>query len=653
MRTPLWTPSPELMESSEMLAFLRFCEKRTGKTFAGYDALYRWSADETAAFWEAVWDFFDVIASRRFTAAVDDITKFPGAEWFPSARLNYAENILRFSKKQGPVLIFRGENETRRTLSYSELYDQVVRLATAFRRDGIQPGDRIAGYLPNLPETVIAMLAAAAVGAVFCSCATDIGPLAAIDRLGQAEPKLLVTADGYYYKGKRFLCTENAAAIASGIPSLSRVIVAHYAGDDSVSGVPMGVRWDDYLAADAPAPFVFEQLPASHPLVIMFSSGTTGKPKCMVQSAAGLLINQLKELTLHSEIDSRSTLLYITTCSWMMWNWQAAAIGTGATVVLFDGNPAYPDAGAIWRILEEEKVTCFGLSASYIHSLMGQGFVPREAADLSALAAISQTGSALSDEGFRYVYEQIKPDLHLNSIAGGTDINGCFCIGNVLCPVYAGELQKPGLGMCINCYDDAGKPVRDVQGELVCERPAPPMPLYFWNDPDGKRYHDAYFDVYPGVWRHGDYVLFHGDTGGVTYYGRSDSVLKPSGVRIGTAEIYNQVAKLPEVLDSLAIGQNWHGDQRVLLFVACREGHHVDAALEKAIRAILRTNASPRHVPARILEVSDIPRTLNGKKVESAVTNIVNGRSVTNRDALGNPGCLDEYEALLPELQRA
>ncbi len=652
MRVPLWTPPKTLMEQSNMLSFLRFAEKRAGLRFASYDELYRYSVTELGAFWAAVWDYLEIKARRRFDAPVDDISRFPGARFFVGAKLNYAENLLKYAHKKGPALVFRGEDQTRRALSHAELYDQVVRLAAAFTRDGVGEGDFVAGYLPNVPETVIALLAASAVGAVFCSCATDIGPMAAIDRLGQVSPKVLVTADGYFYKGKRFDTKRNVAELARGIPSLKRVVLAHYAGDDSAEGVPLGVRWDEFLAPQAPRDFVFAQLPAEQPLVVMFSSGTTGKPKCMVQSAAGLLLNQLKELRIQSEIDETSTLLYITSCSWMMWNWQVAALGTGATVVLYDGNPAYPDAGAIWRVLEEEKVTAFGVSASYIHALMAQGFVPKDAADLSALRCILQTGSALSDEGFAYVYDKIKADLHLSSIAGGTDINGCFAIGNVLCPVYAGELQKPGLGMRIECFNEAGVPVRDTQGELVCLSPVPSMPLYFWNDPAGARYHAAYFDVYPGVWRHGDYVLFHSDTGGVTFYGRSDSVLKPSGVRIGTVEIYNQVAKVPEVAESLAIGQNYHDDQRILLFVRMRPGVQLDARIEADIRRILRTEASPRHVPARIFEAPDLPRTLNGKKVESAVTNIVNGRAVTNRDALENSECLAYFEALLPELAK-
>ena len=651
MRKLLWQPTTAQIEHSQMYAFMQEVNRRYQLNIRDYRALQLWSTAHLEDFWAVCWDFLDVIASRPYNQIVDDASRLPGADWFPGAELNYAENILRHCHGPEPAVIFRGESQVRRVLSRDAFYHQVVCLAAAFRAAGVQPGDAIAAYMPNLPETCIAMLAAAAVGAVWCSCATDIGPQAAVDRLGQVAPKLLITADAYFYKGKTFPVLSNAAVLAQNMPSVQQVIVVHYAGDTADPlPMPNAVRWEDYLASE-PEGFSFAQLPARHPLVVMFSSGTTGKPKCMVQSAGGLLLNQLKELVLHNDLRTGDRMLYITTCSWMMWNWQLAALGTGASLVIFDGNPSFPDTGAIWRILEQEQVTVFGLSASYIHALMAEGFSPRQHADLTVLRAISQTGSALSDDGFDFIYREIKADLSFNSIAGGTDINGCFNTGNPLSPVYSGELQGPGLGMAIRCYDDCGRHVWDAQGELVCEKSVPSMPLYFWNDTTGERYLDAYFRDFPGVWRHGDYVVFHSDTGGVTYFGRSDSVLKPSGVRIGTAEIYNQVEKLPEVLDSLAIGQDFHGDQRVLLFVLLREGVQLDETLQKRIRTALRVNASPRHVPARIYQVPDIPKTLNGKKVESAVTNIVNGRKVTNRDALQNPEALDFFYQLLPTLQ--
>jgi acetoacetyl-CoA synthetase len=505
--------------------------------------------------------------------------------------------------------------------------------------------------MPNLVETVVAMLAAASLGATWSSCATDIGPAAAIERLGQVEPKAMVTADGYFYKGRTFDTLEHAAEVVRSIPSLRKVIVVSYTRErPDISHIPNAVHYEDFLSKEKDLEIQFEQLPFDHPQYIMFSSGTTGKPKCLVQGAGGVLINHLKDLVLHTDLRRSDHIFYITSCSWMMWNWLISSLAVGATIVLYDGNPNFPDAGAMWKLIEDEKVTIFGCSASYIHFLKKENISPRLDYDLSSLREISQTGSSLSAEGFEYIYQEIKSDLHFNSISGGTDINGCFAAGSPILPVYAGELQSPALGMKINAYDEKGKPIRDEQGELVCEAPAPSMPLYFWDDPDGSKYRNAYFDVYPSVWRHGDYVLIHSDTGGVTFYGRSDAVLKPSGVRIGTAEIYAQMEKLPEVADSLAVGQNYQDDQRVILFVKLTPGSALTDELITKICWTLRENASPRHVPALILETPDIPYTLNMKKVESAVTNIINGRPVNNRDALVNPHSLEYYEKILPRL---
>ena len=653
MRELLWTPSEEVQKASNMYAFMELVNREKGRNYRNYRELYRFSVDEPEAFWDILFRYLDIVHSVGYERTVDDIHRFPGAKWFPGCRLNYAENLLRHEANDEACLIFRGEDKVRRVLTWKDVKEQTFRLATALRELGVGAGDAVSAYLPNLPETIIAMLATAAVGGVWCSCATDIGPGAAFDRLGQVSPKVLFTTDGYYYKGKEFDTLPNAAQVAARMEGLKKVVVVHYAGKpEDIATVPNAVLYEDFLAKAVPEPFVYEQREFNDPTVVMFSSGTTGKPKCMVQSVGGLLINQLKELVLHHDMKPSDRMLYITTCSWMMWNWQAATLGAGSSIVLYDGNPSYPNLDAIWKVLEEEGVTAFGLSASYIHALMAAGFNPREHADLRKLRMISQTGSALSEEGFRFVYREIKQDLHFNSIAGGTDINGCFCIGNLLSPVYVGELQAPGLGMKIECYDENGKPVRDTQGELVCEILEPSMPIWFANDPDGERYMNAYFRVYPGIWHHGDYVQFNSETGGVTYFGRSDSVLKPSGVRIGTAEIYNIVEKLPEVQDSLAIGQMYHDDQRILLFVQLAPGAELTEELKKRIKKDLRTKASPRHVPALIYAVPDLPKTFNGKKVESAVTNLVNGRRITNREALGNPESLDYFEALLPELQK-
>ena len=465
---------------------------------------------------------------------------------------------------------------------------------------------------------------------------------------GQIKPTVLFTVNGYYYKGKAFNSLGNVAEIVCGLPSLKKVVVATYTEDvPPLSEIPNAIYFEEFLAKEDNLEINFEQLPFDHPVYIMFSSGTTGKPKCMVQGAGGVVINHLKELILHTDLKREDTIFYITTCSWMMWNWLISSLGVGATILLYDGNPSYPDWGAVWRLIEKEKVTYFGTSASYIDYLRSEKVTPGRDFDLSHLKGILQTGSALSPEGFAYVYRDIKEDLHFNSIAGGTDINGCFVMGNPISPVYMGELQAPALGKKIKAYDEAGKAIYDQQGELVCELPTPSMPLYFWNDPYEEKYKNAYFTNYPDVWRHGDYIVVHSDTGGITFYGRSDAVLKPSGVRIGTAEIYNQVETLPEIADSLAIGQNLENDQRIILFVKMASGNSLTDEVKANIKKTLRDNASPRHVPALIIEVPDIPYTLNMKKVESSVTNIVNGRPVTNRDALGNPEFLNYYEELM------
>jgi acetoacetyl-CoA synthetase len=652
MKNPIWTPSEERIRNANITRFIGFVNERFGKNLKTYDNLYGWSVEKIPDFWAAMWDFAEIKASKRYDKVVDDLSRFPGAEWFPGARLNFAENLLRY-RDDRPAFIFRGETEKSAGMSYRELYATVGRLAKSFREIGIRPGDRVAGYMPNLIETAVAMLAATSIGAVWSSCATDIGPQAALDRLGQIEPKVLVSVNGYFYKGKVFNSLGNAAEVARAIPSLKKVVIVSYAGEKpDLHTIPNAVHYEDFLSKEQDPGISFEQLPFGHPVFIMFSSGTTGKPKCMVQGAGGILINHLKELILHSDLKREDRIFYITTCSWMMWNWLLSSLGVGATVVLYDGNPNHPDAGAMWRMAQEEKISIFGLSASYVNFLRSEGIRPGKQYDLSSLKEISQTGSPLSAEGFEYLYQEIKEDLHFNSISGGTDINGCFAIGSPIKPVFAGELQSPGLAMKVKAYDERGKPVWDEQGELVCEAPAPSMPLYFWNDPTGDKYRGAYFEYYPKVWRHGDYIVMHSDTGGITIYGRSDAVLKPSGVRIGTAEIYNIVEKIEGISDSLAIGQNWQGDQRIILFVKVASGFALTEELKNRIRKTLREKASPRHVPAIIMEMPSAPYTLNMKKVESAVTNILHGRPVLNRDALSNPEVLDYFEKIVPELQK-
>jgi acetoacetyl-CoA synthetase len=647
----LWKPSEEQVKNANMTRFIDFVNKHYGQNFENYFNLYDWSINNIPEFWESMWDFGEVVASKRFDTVVDDLKKFPGTKWFVGAKLNYAENLLRH-RDNHTAFIFKGENQKEVRMSYSELYNTVARVAGSLRDSGIGVGDRVVGYMPNMIETAVAMLASTSIGAVWASSATDIGPNAALDRFGQIEPRIMFTADGYFYKGRTFNTLANAAKVVEGIPSIEKLIVVPYTEETpDIGNIPKALHYQDFLSSESGGDIQFEQVPSDHPVYIMFSSGTTGKPKCMVQGTAGILVNHLKELILHTDLRKEDVHWFITTASWMMWNWMMSSLATGNTLVLYDGNPNYPDPGATWKLVQDEKVTMFGCSATYINFLRGQNIRPGKDYDLTSLREIWQTGSVLLPEGFEYVYKEIKEDLHFNSSSGGTDINGCFCTGSPIQPVYAGELQGPGLGMKINSYDENGKPVVDRQGELVCEAPAPPMPLYFWNDPDGKKYYNAYFNVYPGIWRHGDYVLLNSNTRGIIFFGRSDSLLMPSGVRIGTSEIYNQVEELEEVADSLAIGQKWKEDQRIILFVKLAEGNQLTEDLIKKIKVTLRKNASPRHVPAKILEAPDIPYTFSGKKVESAITNIINGKAVTNRDALANPESLDYYEKITKELQ--
>ena len=653
MKKPLWEPSEERKNQANVTRFISLVNEKYDLEIDSYTQLWNWSIENIPDFWATMWEFGEIKASRGYDEVVSDLSKFPGAKWFSGARLNFAENLLRY-RDDDVAFIFRGETQKSATMTYGELYDIVARLAKSLREMGVGPGDRVVGYMPNLMETAIAMLAATSIGATWASCATDIGPQAALDRLGQVEPKVLFTADGYFYKGKLYNTLGNAEEVAKGIPSLEKVIVVSYATENpDIGSIPKAVHFEDWLAREGYLPAQFEQLPFGHPLYIMFSSGTTGKPKCIVQGAGGVLITHLRDLVLQTDLKREDRITYITTCSWMMWNWLLSSLAVGATVVLYDGNPLYPDAEAMWKLIQDEKITIFGTSATYINYLQKQGIRPGRDYDLSSLREISQTGSPLSAEGFEYVYREIKEDLHFNSITGGTDLNATFAAGNLISPVYAGELQGPSLGMKVRAYDEEGDAIFDRQGELVCEAPSPSMPLYFWNDPDGQKYRNAYFAFYPdkNVWRHGDYIVIHSDTGGMTIYGRSDSVLKPAGVRIGTAEIYDVVERLQGVADSLAIGQSWQGDQRIILFVKPAEGLSLTEELKNTIRKVLRENASPRHVPALIVEVPDIPYTYSMKKVESAITNIVNGRPVLNRDALVNPESLDYFKKTLPELQ--
>ncbi len=638
----LWKPSDERVKASAMYRFMQVVNTRFGHNFNNYNSLYRWSVEAIPDFWETFWEFADIIASRPYDRVVDDVEKMPGARWFSGARLNFAENLLRYRDGQ-TALIFKGEGQPSVKMTYAGLYDEVARVASALKAVGVAPGDRVVGFMPNMPHTIIAMLAAVSLGAVWSSCSPDFGIKGVLDRFGQIKPKVLFTADGYFFKGNRIDSLERIAAILESLDSVERVVVVPYTRKQpDIGQVPKSILFDDFKSHQDNLEIDFAQMPFEHPLYIMYSSGTTGLPKCMVQSAGGILVHHMKELMLHTDVKRRDTLFYFTTCGWMMWNWMTSALSLGATLVLFDGNPFHPHPGTLWEMARDEQITVFGTSAGYLAALQNAGVQPGRTYDLSPLRTILSTGSPLSAEGFEFVYQKIKGNLQLASISGGTDLNGCFALGNPLDPVYAGELQCRGLAMKVEAFDEQGKPVINRQGELVCTAAFPSMPIYFWDDPDGKKYHSAYFDVYPGVWRHGDYIMIT-DRGTVIIYGRSDATLNPGGVRIGTAEIYRQVEQMEEIEDSIVVGQDWKNDVRVILFVKLAPGASLTDALKDRIRQTIRANASPRHVPAKILAVPDIPYTLNMKKVELAVKKTIHGQPVLNKDALRNPEALDYF----------
>ena len=646
----LWQPSEARIEASNMYRFMTLINQRYGTSFDHYGGLYQWSVDHIPEFWKEMWDFAAIKASKPYDRVVDDATKMPGARWFDGARLNFAENLLRY-RDERVALVFRGEDRVRRTFTYAQLYDEVARVAKALKDAGVTVGDRVAGFVPNMPESIIAMLAAASLGAAWSSCSPDFGIKGVLDRFGQIRPKVLFTADGYFFKGKPLDSLARIADIISQIPTVERLVVVPYAQEQpDISAIPKAVMYADFKSAQDGLEIDFEQLPFDHPLYIMYSSGTTGLPKCMVQSAGGILIHHLKELLLHTDLKREDTIFYFTTCGWMMWNWLVSSLATGATLVLYDGNPFHPSPEALWQMAQDEKITVFGTSAGYLSALQAAGVRPKEKFDLSPLRAVLSTGSPLSIESFEFVYEAVKSDLQLASIAGGTDLNGCFALGNPMGPVYAGELQCRGLAMKVFAFDDDGKPVEGQEGELVCAAPFPSMPIYFWNDPDGKKYHSAYFDVYPGIWRHGDYIVVT-EHGGVVMHGRSDATLNPGGVRIGTAELYRQVEQLEEIEDSVVVGQKWENDVRVILFVKLVPGVELIDELKNKIRQTIRAHASPRHVPSKIVSVPDIPYTLNMKKVELAVKKVIHNQAVKNKDALRNPEALD-YFAGIEELQK-
>jgi len=633
-----------------MTRFRQHVNEHFSAELDNYSDLYQWSLSNTESFWLSVWEWCDVVASVRGDRVVVNPEKMPGASWFPDARLNFAENLLRKSGSD-PALIFRSEDNTKRTISWDELHDKVARVANYLRSIGITAGDRVAAFMPNIPETVIAMLATTSIGAVWSSSSPDFGVRGVVDRFGQIEPKVLFTCDGYFYNGKFHDSLDRVGEFLKEIDSIENIVVIPFEDPASVVGfdIPNSIDYATLCANQGAEMPAFEQLPFSHPLYIMYSSGTTGVPKCIVHSAGGTLMKHLSEQNLHCNLNDGDRLFYFTTCGWMMWNWLVTGLASGATLMLYDGSPFFPDANVIFDFAEQEKIDILGTSAKYIDALSKEGLKPSTTHELSSVRSIMSTGSPLSPEGFDYIYESVKSDVCLSSISGGTDIIACFVGGNPILPVYRGEIQCRLLGMAIEVFDDTGTPVTGTKGELVCTQVFPSMPIGFWNDDDGSKYHNAYFDRFDKVWCHGDFVELT-DSGGMVIYGRSDAVLNPGGVRIGTAEIYRQVEQLEEIVESLVVGQQWASDIRVVLFVRLRDEVSLDDGLRQKIKDKVRANCTPRHVPARIVSVADIPRTKSGKIVELAVRNVVHGEPVKNKEALANPEALQYFENV-PELQ--
>ena len=639
--TPLWTPSAPRIAAANMTAFMQTVAARFGISVPDYASLHRFSIDRNADFWQTMWDVGGIVGEKG-ERTVERPGEMPGARYFPDGRINFAENVLK-RRDEATAIVFNGEGQRHRTLTFAGLAREVSAFAEALHRSGIRPGDRVGGYIPNMPEAIIAGLGAAAVGAVWSSCSPDFGVQGVLDRFGQIQPRVIVSADGYFYGGKAHDSLSRLGDVVRALPSVEHAVIVPYLKDKPDAGAVRGAAlWSDFVGDAPTGTMTFERFPFNHPLYILYSSGTTGVPKCIVHGAGGTLIQHLKEHQLHCDIHPDDRVFYFTTCGWMMWNWLVTVLASNATILLYDGSPFHPNGNVLFDFADATRMTLFGTSAKFIDALNKAGLAPVKTHDLTSVRTMTSTGSPLAPESFDFVYENIKRDIHLASISGGTDIVSCFVGGNPVAPVWRGEIQARALGMRVEVFDEEGRAVFGSKGELVCTMPFPSMPVGFWNDPDGRRYRAAYFERYPNVWHHGDYVELT-EHDGMVIYGRSDAVLNPGGVRIGTAEIYRQVEQLDEIVESLVIGQRWDNDERIVLFVRLREGESLTAAVEDRIRRHIRENTTPRHVPARIVQVNEIPRTKSGKIVELAVREVVHGREVKNREALANPEALEQF----------
>ncbi len=655
MKEPIWKPSKERIENSNITAYLKALNKTSGKSFASYNELYNWSVSNIEEFWESIWKLSNIVFSKRYNKVLSERI-MPGAEWFQGAELNFAENLLRFNDSETAIISSREDAPTIK-ISYERLNRFVSSVANGLKTLGVGKGDRIAGFITNIPEAVIGMLAATSIGAIWSSCSPDFGLQGVLDRFGQIKPKILFAIEEYNYNGRTIDCRDKINQVVDKIPEIEKVILIRRFFDFN------SFNYEESNASNNPGNFVhfedllrftsnkidFEQLPFDHPVYIMYSSGTTGIPKCIVHGSGGTLLQHFKELFLHTNLKRNDTIMYYTTCGWMMWNWLVSSLFVGASIYLYDGNPAYPNLTNIWEKIEEDNINILGTSPKFLTTCQKSGLINSDKFKFSSLKTILSTGSPLSAENFEFVYNSIKKDIQLSSISGGTDIISCFVLGNPNLPVYPGEIQCRGLGMKVEVFDEKGESVKEKQGELVCTAPFPSMPVYFWNDPDGKKYKSAYFEYYPGVWRHGDFIKLT-ENGGVIIYGRSDATLNPGGVRIGTAEIYRIVESHEEVVESIVIGQKWKNDIRIILFVVLRKDSILTKELIDKIKSSIKYSATPRHVPSIISQIKDVPRTISGKKVELAVTKIMNGEDVENKDALANPESLIQFYNLRSSL---